>query len=86
MPSTKKLTPKDEMFSVVPASRRCIRLAWSICGSEALPPGTNSNRSLKLLGCRWRMAVRSMTEVLVARLDSEAVTTTSFRALLEGFK
>lgn len=46
-------------------------------GSFEMNPGSSSTRSVKLDGCRWAIAWRSMTEAAVTPRLSRAVTTTS---------
>ena len=54
-----------------------------VCGVDVIPPGRRLSRSLNDDGCRCRIAVRSMTVVLVSPLRSAAVTTTSSMLLAE---
>ena len=84
MPSTTNPTPNEAIASLVlPASRILIRLALPILGSTDFPPGSSSSRSVKLVGCRCSMALRSIFDALVSPFDSEAVMTTSFSAITD---
>ena len=79
-----KPTPNEEIISLLfPASRMLIRFAFPILGSMDFPPGSISSRSVKLVGCKCSIALRSIFEALVTPFDSEAVITTSFNAMVD---
>ena len=84
-PSTINLVPNEEVAYCElgePASRNVITLALPKDGIFVIPPGNNANKSVNEDGCKCSIAVCPIMVVLVIPFFSEAVTTTSFIALL----
>ena len=82
-----KLVPSEEVLYLPegrPTSRSLMMLGVVRLGSLAIPPGSNSIKSVKLEGCKCCMACFPMTDEEVKPRRSVAVTTTSFSSAAEG--